>query len=268
MIGDDSYEKKKSEEQAWYEPRQPRRDLIQRILHHPLLYSYNRIIFSYIYPKRQMAKAVRRLIPFRVERMLIAPCGTGDDEKYLKNFANHIHGIDLSPIALQKCPANMHILAGDMLRLPYSDESIDFIASSLFFHHYPAKGFPSFLHEFYRILKPGGGIIILEPSIWYPLNLLTRPLKWFNNPYGEVKDEGPFPPGRLLAALKETGFINMDMEAATFSHCSFYMPVAKAVNQLLAPILPVWPIKYFGWLVLFWGMKKGMLQKTPLSEGE
>jgi len=64
-----------------------------------------------------------------------------------------------------------------------------------FFHHMVKVGFDPFLKEFYRILKKGGGIVILEPSLWYPLNIITRPIKRiFHNPYGEVEDEAPFPP--------------------------------------------------------------------------
>jgi len=84
--------------------------------------------------------------------------------------------------------------------------------------------------------------------------LMHHPLvkRIFANPYGEVEDERPFRPRIMLEALARCGFDDIHSEAATFSHCSFYVPIAKAVNTLTGPLLGVSPLKYFGWLVLYW----------------
>lgn len=135
----------------------------------------------------------------RINKLLIAPCGEGDDYNYLKEFSDEIFGIDLSPIGVKNCPPKMIVKVGDILKTGYPDESFDFIVSSFFFHHLMRIGFQPFLKEFYRILKPGGKIVILDFSIFYPLNAFTRPLKTiFRNPYGEIEEEAPFRPKYII----------------------------------------------------------------------
>ena len=256
MDNNTSYEEKKARERAWYEQRPLQDGLLRRILRHPVVFSYDRILFNYVFPKRQMAAAVERHLSCTVHRLLIAPCGRGNDFKYIRDLSPHVYGLDLSPIALKSCPKQMSVMVGDILKSPYPDEAFDLIAGPLFFHHLLTYGFVPFLREFHRVLKPGGGIILLEPSIWYPLNLITRPMKRFlGNPYDEVEDEGPFRPDLLLAALREVGFVNIEVQAATFSHCSFYIPLARIVNHLSKVLLRAWPFKYLGWMVVFWAEK-------------
>lgn len=254
-----AYEKKKGQELAWSERTTGvKKSIIDRILHHPVFWTEKREFFNYTFPKQKMAEVVRHhLKEGQVDRLLIAPCGTGEDFKYLSKFAVEVYGIDLSPIQLKNCSPKMNVKVGDILYSGYSDETFDLIASPLFFHHLLKIGFEPFLKEFQRILKNGGKLVILEPCLLYPLNLITRPIKRIaKNPFYEVEDEDPFPPGLLLASLKRVGFTNLEIHAATFSHCSFYVPLANLVNRLTKPLLDVSPFKYFGWLVLYWAEKK------------
>jgi len=193
----------------------------------------------------------------KLKKLLIAPCGSGSDYKYLKNFSEEIYGIDLSPIAINRCNDKIKVKVGDILNSKYPNESFDLIASPLFFHHLLKIGFDPFLKEFYRILKKGGFLIILEPSVFYPLNIITRPLKKITkNIYREVEDEGPLNPLLLIKSLNRVGFINLDIKAATFSHVSNYLPLAKIINKLTKPLLKNNNVlKYFAWLILYWAEK-------------
>ena len=241
---------------SWWEQTTVRRGVASKILHHPVFFKPERNSFNYIFPKVQMAEVVRRHRKEKVDKLLIAPCGAGDDLKYLSQFAREIYGIDLSCVAIKACPPTMKVKVGDTLQSGYQDGTFDLIASPLFFHHLLKFGFEPFLNEFRRIMKTGAGLVILEPSVWYPLNIITRPIKRvFRNPFGEVEDEGPFHPGLMLGSLRRTGFTNIEIHGASFSHNSFYVPLAKLFNRLTKPLLDARPLKYLAWMVIYWAEK-------------
>ncbi|MFX1502145.1 MAG: class I SAM-dependent methyltransferase [Promethearchaeota archaeon] len=255
-MNNNNYEEKKKRELAYYKSKE-KRTLISKLLHIPIFYDSKRDFYNYNFLKEQMVKLINNhLEKKKVKNLLIAPCGTGIDYKYLSRFAYSIYGIDLSPIAIKKCPNEMIIKVGDILKSGYSEEMFDLIASPLFFHHILKFGFDGFLKEFYRILKSGGKLIILEPSVFYPVNAITRPIKKiFHNPFDEVEDEGAFRPKLMIDALKRNNFINLEMQAASFSHVSFFIPLSKIINKITKPLLDRWPFKIFAWYILYWAEK-------------
>jgi len=251
-----NYEDQKKRELEWWE-RKKKKSLISKILSSKLFYDPVRSHFSYTLSKKTLKYIVQQhLKSDKLKKILIAPCGEGDDYKYLKDFSHEIYGIDLSSICIKNCPDKMITKTGDILRSDYSDETFDLIASTLFFHHLLKIGFQPFLKEFYRILKPGGKIVILDFSVFYPLNAITRPLKTiFRNPYGEIEEEAPFRPKYMINSLNQVGFKNLELHGGTFSHCFFYIPLAKFIHFITKPLLNKWPFKLFAWTVIFWGEK-------------
>ena len=106
-------------------------------------------------------------------------CGTGD--LALKFAAalpssSQVTGIDFTfemlPIALRKGPGRMAWLNGDAMRLPLADASCDVVSIAFGIRNVadPAAA----IGEFYRILRPGGRLIILEFSL--PTNRVLRGL--------------------------------------------------------------------------------------------
>ena len=251
-----SYKRKIERETEWYKPKpQEGRGPLHKVLHHPLIYSPERISFNYIFPKEQMASLIRRNYEWKTDMALVAPCGKGDDFTYLDDIFACILGVDVSLEALSSCPKQMPTTAGDILNLPFPNGIFDIVVCSLFFHHYHKFGFLKFLEEFRRVLKPGGVIVILEPSFWYPLNIITRPIKLLGNPFDEVLDEGPFRPSLMVQSLNEAGFINNEMQTATFSHPAIYIPLARVINRISDTFLRLWPFKIFGWLIIYTGQR-------------
>jgi SAM-dependent methyltransferase len=259
------YREKLEKEKLWYSRHSDKYyTLAQKFFRSRIFYSFPRILYSYKFPKQQLSQQISRDTNGNRVIILDAPCGRGNDVLYIENYADTVLGIDISFEALSKIPDKLLPAQGDLLNIPFPPDSIDVVVCPLFFHHMLSFGFDAFLREFFRILRPGGKIYILEPSVLYPLNLITRPIKkWGNNPYGEVEDERPFHPCIMLQALENIGFQNVDFQAATFSHPAFYIPLANFINKIARPLLKVFPFKYFGWLVLFKGMKPS---KIALSQ--
>jgi len=248
----DILKRKRKAELDWYVETPRSRGLSRRLLRHPIFFSLERVEFNYAFPKQQMAAVLEERLGGKVKLLLNAPSGRGTDFQYLKHLGEHVIGLDLSPLALMNCRRHMESAAADLLHIPSADDVFDAIAAPLFFHHFIHFGFSLFLEEFYRVLKPGGQLVVLEPSLWYPLNAMTRPLKTlFDNPFDEVEDEGPFRPNRMIRALEQTGFSEIEFQAASFSHPVFFRPVARLVNVVSRRFLKVWPLKCFGWLLVF-----------------
>ncbi|MFT3798945.1 class I SAM-dependent methyltransferase [Microbacterium sp.] len=57
----------------------------------------------------------------------------------------------------------VHVTTGDMTQLPFADEQFDLVTASLSIHNIPsAAGRRTALHEAWRVLSPGGRLLIVD----------------------------------------------------------------------------------------------------------
>ncbi len=80
-----------------------------------------------------------------------------------------IIGLDISPLMIETaarnisaCRANHRVALcqGDVQQLPFRDSSVDFIVSTGSMHHWSDA--PQALNEMYRVLRPGGRLLIFD----------------------------------------------------------------------------------------------------------
>ncbi|MEV5744897.1 class I SAM-dependent methyltransferase [Microbispora rosea] len=103
------------------------------------------------------------------QRILDVGCGTGYLTRILAPVVTpggHVTGVDLSPpmieYARRRAPGNCTYVVGEGQSLPFPDDSFDAVVSSLAVHHIPRDARPRALREMFRVLRPGGRLVIAE----------------------------------------------------------------------------------------------------------
>ncbi len=248
----DNYENKLDRERRWHTEETFDRE---HVLNSRFLYDRERNLWNYEFPKRQMAELIRRkirILGLDRSTILVAPVGDGQDIRFLEGLAEKVVGIDLSPVAVAKVPAGVEAHVGDMKRMTvFPDEHFPVVVTPLFFHHFRDDLDP-FLAEIYRVLKPGGLFVALEPSILHPLSWITRSLRHVaGNITGQVEDEGPMMPLSLSRAMRRCGFSDIQIRGASFTHNRIPRPVGALINRLTSGLLGVPGVNQFAWMCLW-----------------
>ncbi len=252
-----TYEEKIEREKNWY--REP---VYQagHFLNSRLFCSQERMLFSAGFCQNQLAQRIRQiLVPKGLQnpRMLVAPTGAGYDLPYLKPLSNRIVGIDISSDALKQLPEWIEKHVGDIKNMSmFPDGTFDVVVMSEFFHHFLKFGFDEFLREARRVLRPGGHLFAMEPSILHPVAAAAWcGKKLFGNITGCVEDESPFGPRRLLRAMHRCGFTHVTMWSGSYSHHRMPVPLARFIHFASFPFLGVPVLRHFGWNCVFYGNK-------------
>lgn len=185
-------------------------------------------------------------------QILLAPVGNGRDMFYLHGAFQQIYGIDVSAVSLAECPRPIITKESDILYSGYENQSFDVIVCSQFLHHVHAVGFEPFIKEFFRLLRRGGVLAILEPSNLYPFGWVTAlARKAMGNVTGLVTSERPIPPNLLTTTLMKIGFEKIRVRGMLFTHVRFPSPVQHVINAMDYPFRFLPPFKLFansvGW---------------------
>lgn len=118
------------------------------------------------YVGASVRETLRRLPPGAVGSLLDIGCGTG---AFLEAVTRDrpgltVAGVDISPdmlaVARRRLPesAGLHVAPADAL--PFPDESFDFAVTTNAFHFFRAP--EAALREIYRVLRPGGAVVVTD----------------------------------------------------------------------------------------------------------
>ena len=104
-------------------------------------------------------------------------CSSGKNVFRFSNIAKEIHGIEVRDSTLNQAKernnsANVFFKKGDAENIPYGSATFDVIYSLWVLEHLrnPSK----FFDEVYRVLKPGGLLILWAPSVLNPTGVFTK----------------------------------------------------------------------------------------------
>jgi len=121
--------------------------------------------------KRLLVEEAMRIVDFlpHTPKVLDLACGTGDIALRLSDYGIKVVGLDITPrmveIATQKTRQASDSIAsafvvGDMMELPYPDDSFDLVTVGYGFRNVPVLD--DALREVYRVLRPGGSVLSLD----------------------------------------------------------------------------------------------------------
>ncbi|WP_219500513.1 class I SAM-dependent methyltransferase [Nonomuraea ceibae] len=136
---------------------------------HPRAYE---VVASLGYPGGRRAAFTRvatQAKPRPGDRILDVGCGTGYLSRILSPVAGpggQVTGVDPSPAmigyARDRAPGNCEYVVAGGEDLPFPDGSFDLVVSTLAVHHIPSEARPAAAREMFRVLRPGGRLLVAE----------------------------------------------------------------------------------------------------------
>lgn len=143
---------------------------------------------------------------FKGKSVLEIGCGQGLDASQIVQHCSSYVGLDLSSTSLHLAQREVYVrrpddrsvtfLNGDAEHLCFSNDSFDIVYSIGVLHHTP--GFKVALNEIYRVLRPGGTLVLMLYRAFTPLWTVLRIVR------GVLKTPriGPYIQRRMLGSLR------------------------------------------------------------------
>lgn len=155
-------------------------------------------------------------------KILDAGCGAGGAFFYLKKFGSII-GIDVSDDALRFAKTLGTVKKGDIVKLPFGDATFDIVVCFDVLYHRWVGDYRKALSEFYRVLKPGGIVLIREPAY-----------NWMRGSHDKVDfTKRRFSKSQVIEELTRASFI---LKKITYANCILFpLIILKRIPQMMFP---------------------------------
>lgn len=140
------------------------------------------------------------------KRVLEVGAGTGRDSLALAKRGAHVVTIDYSDQSLRiirdVAGAELGIVCGDALSLPFADGSFDIVFHQGLLEHFRRP--IDLLRENHRVLRPGGYLLVDVPQRWHYYTLMKHALMAVNRWFAGWETE--FSARELSNLMREAGF--------------------------------------------------------------
>lgn len=181
-------------------------------------------ITQYVLPPNETwvrAGLMERIQVIRPRRILDLGCGTGSTTVLLKQAfpVAEVMGLDLSPYMLimadrkaQAAGLKIQWRQGLAEQTGFADHSFDLVTASLLFHETPPQIARAILQESFRLLVPGGQVLILDGN-----QKTLRNVEWLNNIFEEPYIQA-YGAGNVDAWMGAAGFDGVQTDEHWWLH--------------------------------------------------
>lgn len=198
-----------------------------------------------------LAESIKKILQDnKFKSALDVGCGGGQLTNFLKKNGFDSYGCDNSKEALKiarKTNGNRAILNSPATKLPFSNNSFDFVSAISLIEHLNQKEALQFLLEAKRILKPNGKIFLVTPNFHTPLRVFSGK-NWFA--YKDPTHIAFYTPKTLSSLLVKSGFSN--------PKTTFYVPYSNKIDREFPNFFQILPTNLKR-LLLY------LMFKSPLS---
>ncbi|HCR81181.1 MAG: 3-demethylubiquinone-9 3-O-methyltransferase [Candidatus Pacebacteria bacterium GW2011_GWB1_47_8] len=173
------------------------------------------------------------------KQLLDAGCGTGWFSAEAVRRGARVTSMDLGKQLLKEVAkkARSKRVVGSILKMPFKAKTFDYVICSEVIEHVTDPGLA--LKEIYRVLKPGGILVLTTANKFWYFSLLIA--KLFNlRPYQGLENWHWY--GQLRRMLEKTGFMIREMYG--IHAFPFVIPILNPVldrlhfgRKLLAPVM-------------------------------
>ena len=234
---------------------------------------FNQFLEAFVQLFRRLRAEKAMTINPRGKRVLDIGCGRGQSLKILQQHGYECYGTELSPFSAGKAASlpGLHIFARPLLDCRFPDHFFDPVLLWHVFEHLPNP--QEILQEIFRILAPGGTLLLCVPNIeslqarltgsnWFHLDLPRHLYQYTPNTITAMlassgfhlvhyhtfsMEQGPF--GLLQSILNILGFprntlYQMLHRTASKQNISFFSRLLQTETFLLFMPITIW-ISYF-----------------------
>lgn len=127
---------------------------------------YHRFVRPQWSTQKYIHDHIRSMVSLKNRNVLDFGCGTGANCSIC--YAGNYYGVDPDAQRIEfakELHPDYDFMVFDEKHIPLADQAIDLILIIAVLHHIPDDKITSYLHEFRRVLKPDGQMMIIEPYL-------------------------------------------------------------------------------------------------------
>lgn len=177
------------------------------------------------------------------KKILEVGAGSGRDSFQLAHENAMVFVLDYSPQALQivkklnqQSQSGVYLIQGDAVQIPIADEKLDIVFHQGLMEHF--KNPLPLLKEQFRVLKPGGLILVDVPQRYHVYTIIKHILIFFNKWFAGWETQ--FSIDQLKNLLEQSGFVVKYQYGRWMRPSLFYRMIREALKKIKIR-LPMYP---------------------------